>query len=118
MKKFGFLLLITLLATSLVACQKGKDYPEGKDTVESYQNGRYQILKVTDTVTQSLGLVDLKTSETITFPISSYLKEKSIVLVKGPNEFVIIDIKTNKLKKYSTPNKIPEKYQSIFKKMK
>ncbi|UNL87545.1 hypothetical protein [Priestia koreensis] len=123
MKRITLLLVTSAFLISLLGCQQDNNnpkYAEGKDTIESSDNGRYQIMKGFDGTEDYISLVDYKPviEEEIISKISSYKKVKELLLVKGDQKYVILDTEHNKVTKYTNLHSVPKEYQSIFKKMK
>jgi len=122
MKRITLLLVTSAFLISLLGCQQDNNnpkYAEGKDTIESSDNGRYQIMKGFDGTEDYISLVDYKPviEEEIISKISSYKKVKELLFVKGDQKYVILDIEHNKVTKYTDLNSVPNEYYSIFKKM-
>ncbi len=102
-KKMGLIILIVIISFVIIAhilLYLLKDpYLNGRDTVESFGDGRYQIIRVTDENHQeSLLLVDLKTDVTLETQIYNKKEINNIVYLVSANGYCVLDYKNGTLK--------------------
>lgn len=103
-KKIGLIILMLIVSFVIfthILFQLLKDpYLSGKDTVESFGDGRYQIIRVSDEKHQEiLLLVDLKTNETIETQVYNKKEINNIVYLVSANGYCVLDYKNGILKK-------------------
>ena len=104
-----------------VGCDESK-YPSGKDTVESFGDGHFQIMRGTDDGRTSLGLHDLAAGGwCIVDDIIDYKQSGDLVYLTGlanycPTnvQYTILNIQSASHVTYDTNDKIPPQYQSTF----
>lgn len=90
-------------------------YLSGKDTVESFGDGRYQIIRVLGESHQEiLLLIDLKTNTTIEKQIYNKKEINNIVYFVGANGYCILDYKNETFKQSKYLENFNENDISVF----
>ncbi|MEH7305483.1 hypothetical protein [Neobacillus drentensis] len=108
MKKISIaFLLINLFIIS--GCSNDYKYPPGKDTVEIYGDGTYQILSG-----DTYSLSNVETQENPEENVYKYKEEKPLVYVIGKSGYTLLNYKTGKIKKYKRMDEIPAKQLKVF----
>lgn len=80
--------MVVLLCSS---CSSNKEYPSGRDTVESYGNGAYQVLKNS----YSLSFVNQRYESCLMDNVKAYEKKSNFLYVFGTHYDVPAWIKTD-----------------------
>jgi hypothetical protein len=86
-------------------------YPIGVDTVAEWAEGRYQI------VVDGLYDAENKPDPCVLRLVRAYLKDGSLVYVRGKNECVVLDIEKLSFEKYPI-HQIPAQYKNVFDRLK
>lgn len=104
--KVYILMIIGLgLAFASFSCQE-KRFPSGRDTFESFGDGRFQIGTVADNI---LVLDDAKTRTTIVYGVKDYTKAGDRVFVLGTDgTYTILDFITGEYHHYRTISEAPQ----------
>jgi hypothetical protein len=89
-------MLLVLIITIISGCSDAYRYPPGKDTVEIYGDGTYQILSGPTSNT----LANIETQEDIELVVYKYKEESPLVYVIGESGYTILNYQTGKIKKY------------------
>ncbi|WP_418791463.1 hypothetical protein [Phosphitispora sp. TUW77] len=90
--------IVTIFALTRCDMQKEK-YPSGKDTVESFEGGIYQIMRNPD---RSLSFTNLDISTDIEKKIKDYKKTNNQLFIKGSIGYTVFNLKTYTIKQYVT----------------
>jgi|tagenome__1003787_1003787.scaffolds.fasta_scaffold20931234_2 hypothetical protein len=114
MKKSMLMVLIICLITIVCGCSKDYKYPSGRDTIEIYGDGRYQIMR---SGSSSKTLMNVETQEDIEQNVYKYKEIKPLVYVIGKKGYTILNYKKNSIINYSNKGMIPMKQQKIFDKI-
>ena len=118
MKSCSMYILLIIIFLSSCSPKYNVIYKRGKDTHCLYGDGTYQILStgiysdnriLTD---KKYHLYNLKYKTTVMHDISDYKKDNEMVYLKGTDKeenriYIIIDIKTNQIKCYSSNEVYP-----------
>ncbi|MEH7336451.1 hypothetical protein V7161_27885 [Neobacillus drentensis] len=110
MKKIWIAFITINLFMIISGCSNDYKYPPGKDTVEIYGDGTYQILSVGTSNT----LYNVKTQEDIEKVVYKYKEKKPSVYVIGESGYTVLNYQTGKIKKYIKMNEIPTKQRKVF----
>jgi hypothetical protein len=113
-------LIISLASVSLVGCRT-LDYDTGRDTVEAFGNGRYQILRSGNT----RSLCDSKKLGGDCEPVESWTSNSqyayAVILESSgikprvlKKKLVLIDLQTEQSTQYDSLDKVPAPHQSTF----
>lgn len=88
-------------------------YPSGRDTVETYGDGTFQILKgykpnkELSLRIKQLSLVDLEKNDNLEEEIITYKKENNKLFVIGSIGYTIVDLSTKEIRQYTISTKYP-----------
>ena len=107
------LLLISLLSYTLVLSGCANDdykYPQGRDTIEIYGDGRFQIMS--GPTTNSFN--NLEEQDTIEHIVFKYKEIEQYVYVIGESGYTVLNFQTGEMKKYQKMNEIPSEEKEIF----
>ncbi|HWO75876.1 MAG TPA: hypothetical protein VNM69_08220 [Bacillus sp. (in: firmicutes)] len=121
MKKLVISLLLTLTLISLFGCQsKDYKYVPGKDTIEIFGDGTYQILRVVDENNKEFKvLYNVEKQEEIVKNVLAYKEHNSLLYVVGEDgNYTVLDYNKNKITQYSNIEMIPEGDRGIFNELK
>ncbi|GMB07384.1 hypothetical protein [Thermolongibacillus altinsuensis] len=120
MKKLMISLLITVTLISLFVCQsKDYKYEPGKDTVDIFGDGTYQILRIVDeNLKEHKSLYNNEKQESIIENVLNYKEHKSLLYVVGDDKYTIVNYIANKVKQYDDMKSIPKSDKGIFKELK
>jgi thioredoxin-related protein len=120
LKKLIIFLLLIQIFISLFGCQsKNFKYGPGKDTVEIFGDGTYQILRIVDEdLKEHKVLYNNEKQESVVENVLDYKEHKSLLYVVGDNKFTVLDYEKNKVKQYKNIQEIPDKDREIFKTLK
>jgi len=110
MKNIGVSLLIVTPIIIFFGCSQDYEFPPGRDTVEIYGDGTFQILSGPT----SNGLYNNETQEDIEFIVYKYKEIKHWVYVIGESGYTILNYQTGEIKKYKKMDDIPNKQKQIF----
>ncbi|HWL23499.1 MAG TPA: hypothetical protein VNR38_07090 [Ureibacillus sp.] len=108
MKKICFTFLIFNLFI-ISGCSNDYKYQPGKDTVEIYGDGTYQILSGNTNT-----LANVETQENPEEIVFKYKDEKPLVFVIGESGYTILNYQTGEIKKYKKMNEIPTKQRKVL----
>ncbi|MEC2078686.1 hypothetical protein [Metabacillus fastidiosus] len=111
-KTYLFLLIINFLLI-VSGCSSDYRYPPGKDTVDIFGNGKFQILSGTG----DNNFMNVETQEDIELYVYKYKEIEPLVYVIGESGYTILNYQTEKVKKYKIIDNVPTKQQEIFVKM-
>lgn len=109
MKKMNIIVLVVILLIILISMivflenDKVK-YSSGKDTVESFGNGTFQILKGPD---KKISLVDVEKNNNIEEEIKDYKKIKNKIYIFGKIGYTVVDFNLNEIKQYKASSDFP-----------
>lgn len=108
-------LFISIIVFIGFSCTEQK-YPSGRDTVESFGDGRFQILWAPSKIK---ALHDGQTQETIVKDVKIWSKEGEFLYIVGTGEqlFTVLNYTTADVQQFSVPDKIPDNYKRIYKKL-
>jgi hypothetical protein len=120
LKKLMISLLITVTLISLFVCQsKDYKYEPGKDTVDIFGDGTYQILRIVDeNLKEHKSLYNNEKQESIIENVLNYKEHKSLLYVVGDDKYTIVNYIANKVKQYDDMKSIPKSDKGIFKELK
>lgn len=93
------LIKISLLLIIIVGCE-GTKYPVGKDTVQSFGTGMYQIMKSSD---QTLSMKNLDDEAVLTLIEEKIYRYKLVddkIYIYGDLGYSILEFKSSKLKQF------------------
>ena len=90
-------------------CDDG--YLSGRDTVESYVNGRFQIIRSN---TDAKSLYDLKEVKALIPHIKKYYEDEDNVYIIGEDEYLILNLKKKDYKMSKNLNDFTIEEQRIF----
>lgn len=96
-----------------VACKKTK-YPSGKDTIESFGDGKFQISKTPSRFV----LINEKTNEFLESNIYRYKEIKPFVYIIGESGYLILNYETGEIKKHKKVEYFSNEEIKIFNQMK
>lgn len=117
------ILVIFIISVVFVACEGEGEYPEGRDVVKSFGDGRYGIARMLRWFEEEKNdpenkmiytLRDRKEQETIEPDVDKYLEKGSKVYVIGENGYTVLDYKTGEIENYKDTSELPEEYSQIF----
>lgn len=120
------ILVIFIISVVFVVCEGEGEYPEGRDVVKSFGDGRYGIARMlrytpgteeyknNPDIKMIYTLRDRKEQETIEPDVDKYLEKGSKVYVVGENGYTVLDYKTGKIENYKDISESPEEYSQIF----
>ncbi|SMQ81532.1 hypothetical protein SAMN05444673_4365 [Bacillus sp. OV166] len=103
------MVLIISLITIISGCSNDYKYPPGKDTVEIYGDGTYQILSG-----ETMTLANVETQEIPEENVYKYKEVKPMVYLIGESGYTILNYQTGKIIKYKNMDEIPEKQKKVF----
>lgn len=122
MNFISILALILVMCSALIAYQKVK-YQSGRDTVVSFGDGTYQILRAPIPPAQSgskptfvYSLCNLDTDSDIEDNVIEYLQIKHDIFAFGEKGYTVLNYKTGEITQEKELKDMPEKYQEISKK--
>lgn len=108
------LLLLGVWLFFLVGCEE-KKHPSGRDTIESFGNGRYQIVGVVN----KRVLVDLDRNirPSVEDNVYKYKVRGDLVYVIGQRGYTIVNYRTGEINQYKEINKFTLGDRKIFEDM-
>ncbi len=109
-KKIVVILLSLAIILSLPSCYNNYKYKPGKDTIDIFGDGTFQILSGPS----YNPLLNSETQENIEFNVYKYKEIKPFVYVIGESGYTILNYETGEYKKYKKVEEIPEKDKKIF----
>ena len=92
------------------------DYMSGRDTVVSFGDGRYQILRFPNGIPKQLIDLSIKSpiDETIEINVKGYREIPPMVYIIGEKQYTIINYKTFSTKQTSSFEELSENEKNIF----
>lgn len=114
------LIVLICISILLVGCSNiPKKYPKGRDTVESFGDGRFQVLKVGPD--KILYLVDESKPQfngrVVESNVSGYTRKGEFVYVVGKGGYTVLNYKTGELRQYESLDELPDQEQKLFHKI-
>lgn len=103
------ILILYLFYFIVFACNDG--YLSGRDTVESYVNGRFQIIRSN---TDAKSLYDLKEVKALIPHIKKYYEDEDNVYIIGKDEYLILNLKKKDYKMSKNLNDFTIEEQRMF----
>lgn len=92
------ILTFILLISTACAPKQQISFPVGKDTVETFSDGSFQIVKNPD---RTLALCNVKYNSTVIDKVKQYKKTEQAIMIKGTLKkiqmYAVMDITDNKL---------------------
>lgn len=110
------LFLIGLYLFSTNGCEE-KKHPSGRDTIESFGDGRFQILGPSDTKSLYDGEAQDMTKASIEDNVYKYKVKGDLVYVIGQRGYTIVNYRTGEINQYKEINKFTLGDRKIFKDM-
>lgn len=93
-------------------------YPSGRDTVESFGDGTFQILRGPDRI---LSLRDESKPQyngrVIESNVLSYRRKGEFVYVIGESGYTVLNYETGEVRKHTSLDELPDQEQKVFRKM-
>ena len=91
-----------LSVVAVAGCEK--KYPGGRDTVASFGDGRFQIIRLPG----GRYLHDSETSQSITGNVREWIQDGDMVyLVNGDGEYVVLNHRMGSVSKFVSIDKVP-----------
>ena len=103
------ILILYLFYFIVFVCNDG--YLSGRDTVESYVNGRFQIIRSN---TDAKSLYDLKEVKALIPHIKKYYEDEDNVYIIGEDEYLILNLKKKDYKMSKNLNDFTIEEQRMF----
>ena len=103
------ILILYLFYLIVFVCNDG--YLSGRDTVESYVNGRFQIIRSN---TDAKSLYDLKEVKALIPHIKKYYEDEDNVYIIGEDEYLILNLKKKDYKMSKNLDDFTIEEQRIF----
>lgn len=110
MKKILIVFISFAIIFALSGCYNDYKYKPGKDTIDIFGDGTFQILSGPS----PNSLLNVETQENIEFNVYKYKEIKPFVYVIGESGYTVLNYETGGYIKYKKIEEIPEKDKKIF----
>lgn len=111
---------LLLFATIPMGCGESKRYPSGRDTVESFGDGTWQIGKTGGgpNYPRKIHLINADTQENLVYDIADWRSEGDWVYLLGSDgKYAVLNFRTNVRGKYESIDQAPEEYRQNLRKL-
>lgn len=107
-----WLTIILAVFTSLLIGCRDVEYRAGRDTIQSFGDGRYQVLRISEHQV----LYDLQRQEEVLRGVTNWLKsnEEIILMAGSQGPFVILHLNSNIAEKFLDIEMAPVRLQPLF----